>query len=56
LELVVELVELLVGELYRLLHVRAEERDRVALHVLLELRLRAVRALTASDIEWPMKR
>src|SRR5215211_4872433 len=44
LELLVELVELVVGELTVFLHVVAQERDGIALHVLLELRLGAVGA------------
>ena len=46
-----------VGQLAVLLHVHAQQHDRVALHVLLELGLACGTCRsTASDIEWPMKR
>src|SRR5215207_4674668 len=38
LDLLVQLLELFVRELSRVLHVRAQKGDRIALHVLLELR------------------
>src|SRR3712207_2082524 len=44
LDLVVERVHLVVGDLPGVLHVGAQQRDRVALEVLVELRLRAVGA------------